>query len=167
MLQSPAFAPFLQNADHIDVKTIEGSVSLRQFLAGMIGYQPGWVTFLYGIRKVFVRLLGMRQQGMPRPLRLTPETVPMQAGQKLSFFTTQLAKEDEYWLGEVDDSHLRASLGVIVEPLSETQRRFHVVTIVHYHNWAGPVYFNIIRPFHHLVVGGMAKAGIGDHQPAE
>lgn len=167
MLQPSALAPFLRDADHIDVKTVEGNVSLRQFLASMIGYQPGWVTLLYGIRSVFVGLLGMRQEGMPRPVRLTPESVPMQIGQKLAFFTTQIAKEDEYWLGDVTDSHLKAALGVIVEPLSETRRRFHVVTIVHYNNWAGPVYFNVIRPFHHLVVGRMAKAGVGDHQPAE
>lgn len=31
----------------------------------------------------------------------------------------------------------------------------HVVTVVHYRNWKGPLYFNLIRPFHHLVLGGM------------
>jgi hypothetical protein len=39
------------------------------------------------------------------------------------------------------------------------KRRFHVVTIVHYNNLAGPVYFNVIRPFHHLVVKQMARRG--------
>ncbi|MGE6761631.1 DUF2867 domain-containing protein [Corallococcus interemptor] len=29
----------------------------------------------------------------------------------------------------------------------------------HYRNWAGPVYFNVIRPFHHLVVARMARHG--------
>jgi len=28
---------------------------------------------------------------------------------------------------------------------------------VHYRSWAGPVYFNTIRPFHHIVVGSMMK----------
>ncbi|WP_422698682.1 DUF2867 domain-containing protein [Desulfosarcina cetonica] len=28
-----------------------------------------------------------------------------------------------------------------------------------YRNWTGPVYFNLIRPFHHLVVREMMKAG--------
>jgi len=35
-----------------------------------------------------------------------------------------------------------------------------VVTVVRYHAWNGPVYFNMIRPFHHLVVGRMAAAGV-------
>jgi uncharacterized protein DUF2867 len=34
-----------------------------------------------------------------------------------------------------------------------------VVTNVHYHNWAGPVYLQVIRPFHHVVVTRMAQAG--------
>ncbi|MBC7815075.1 MAG: DUF2867 domain-containing protein, partial [Burkholderiales bacterium] len=58
------------------------------------------------------------------------------------------------------DSHLSAMLGVAVEPLSGDQKRFHVVTVVYYHNWAGPLYFNVIRPFHHLVVSSMARAGV-------
>lgn len=63
-------------------------------------------------------------------------------------------------VAEVIDDHLTAHLGVASEPLAGGMTRFHVLTIVHYHNWAGPVYFNVIRPFHHLVVGGMAQAGV-------
>ncbi|MCP5103876.1 MAG: DUF2867 domain-containing protein, partial [bacterium] len=36
----------------------------------------------------------------------------------------------------------------------------HVVTIVHYKHWTGPVYFNLIRPFHHLVIRRMMKAAL-------
>jgi hypothetical protein len=83
----------------------------------------------------------------------------MTSGQRASFFKVQMADDERYWFAEVNDAHLKAALGVVVEPLAGTQRRFHVVTVVHYHNWAGPVYFNVIRPFHHLVVGGMMRAG--------
>src|SRR2546425_5121666 len=37
-------------------------MSMREFIAAMMSYQPGWVTFLYRIRAVFVRFLGMRQE---------------------------------------------------------------------------------------------------------
>jgi hypothetical protein len=151
--------PFLEKADHVDVKTIESDVSLREFVAGAFAYQPNWVTFLYGVRAVVVRLLGMKQEGIPRALKLSPERVPFAPGQAMSFFTVADASEGEYWLASIDDQHLKAALGVTVEPLGNGRRRFHVLTIVHYHNWAGPVYFNLIRPFHHLVVSGMASAG--------
>jgi len=156
----PELVPFLVGANHIDVKTVTGSVDLRLFMSGMMSYQASWVTFLYGVRAVFVRFLGMHQESIPRFPRLQPEDIPMQVGRSLAFFKVRMAKEECYWIGEVEDTHLNGVLAVIVEPLQGEQKRFHVLTVVHYQNWAGPVYFNVIRPFHHLVVGSMARAGI-------
>lgn len=157
--QIPELETLLQGANHVDVKVVESERSLREFVAAMMGYQPGWVTFLYRVRAGFVRVLGMKQEGIPRGLRLSPAEVPMTAGEKLAFFTVHSAREDQFMVAQIQDQHLDAALGVVVEPLSGDQKRFHVLTVVHYNNWAGPVYFNVIRPFHHLVVGGMARAG--------
>jgi hypothetical protein len=163
----PELAVLLEHADHIDVKTVMGSVDLRTFLANMLSYQPGWMTTLFGVRAIFVRFLGMRQHGIPRRKYrryLTPENMPMQEGQSAVFFKVRMAKEEQYWIAEVKDKHLNAILGVVVEPQpGQPQRRFHVLTVVYYRNWAGPVYFNVIRPFHHLVVGSMAVAGVRKH----
>jgi hypothetical protein len=158
----PEVAPLLEHANHIDVKTVSGNVNLRTFLANMFSYQPDWITALYGVRAVFVHFLGIRQSGIPRGRQLTPEMIPMQAGMRIAFFKVCKAEEERYWMAEVKDTHLNAILGVVVEPLPGQQwRRFHVLTIVYYQNWAGPVYFNVIRPFHHLVVKSMAHAGVG------
>ena len=71
------------------------------------------------------------------------------------------AKENVYWVAETpEDKHLKAYFGVVVEKLSDSITRFHVFTTVRYIHWTGPVYFNLIRPFHHLVVSSMMKAGI-------
>ena len=159
-MRYPELAPFFRNPDHMDVKVVEGDVSLREFAASMIGYQPGWMTFLYHVRGVFVRFLGMKQDGVPKPMRVQPEDLPLTPGSAVAFFTTRASKEDTYWFGDVGDKHLNATLGVVVEPLANGLRRFHVITLVHYRHWTGPVYFNVIRPFHHLVVGQMARAGV-------
>jgi hypothetical protein len=151
--------PYLQQLDHIDIKTVTSTVSLRSFVAGMLGYQPGWVTALYVVRGMFVRLLGMRQAGVPRPQRMTAATLPMTPGQRAAFFTVRAAQDEHYWLADADDQHLWAALAVIAEPLSGNTQRYHVVTLVRYRNWAGPLYFTAIRPFHRLVVGSMARAG--------
>jgi len=158
--QVAALRPLFEGADHLDVKTVEGTVSLREFVAGMLSYAPGWIRLLYHIRGGFVRVLGLRQSGIPAAPRLRPAMVPMTPGGTASFFTVRMAQEDAYWVAGATDQHLDATLGVVVEPLGATQRRFHVITVVHYKNWAGPVYFNVIRPFHHLVVGAMARAGV-------
>ena len=62
-------------------------------------------------------------------------------------------------MASATDTHLTAYLGVVAEPIPP-DNRFHVITIVHYQRWTGPVYFNVIRPFHHLVVSKMVKAGV-------
>jgi hypothetical protein len=155
--------PLLEKANHVDVKTVESTVSMTEFIAGTLNYQPAWLSFLFAVRSVFVRALGIRHNGQPVPQSMQPEQVPLQAGQSASFFKVRLAQADSYWAAEAIDTHLSAILAVVVEPLDLQHKRFHVLTIVHYHKWTGPLYFNIIRPFHHVVVQQMAKAGANNH----
>lgn len=160
MQQVPEIAPLMEGADHIDIKTVEGHLTMREFIAGLFSYQPAWMTFLYHVRGWFVRLLGMRQVGVPQAGQMRPEDVPMSAGKPTAFFTVALAEEERYWFAGISESHLTAHLGVVVEPLADDRKRFHVVTVVHYNRWTGPIYFNVIRPFHHLVVYSMAKGAL-------
>ena len=159
----PGLPALLERANHVDVKTVESEASLREFLAGMFAYYPRWMKALYAVRWGFVRLLGMKQEGVPATVRLAPEDVPMTAGHKMAFFDVEMAAEEQYWFASAAEAHLTAYLGVVVEPLAgqNGRRRFHVLTIVHYNKWTGPVYFNVIRPFHHLVVRQMMLAGAG------
>ena len=150
----PMLGAQLRDADHIDVHSVPAHVPLRQFIAGMMSYEPDWMLFLYRIRKLFVALLGMRQDGVPRSPRWRPEDVPMEPGQPASFFTVRASDEDRLWVVDAEERHLRATLCVV-----RAAEGFSLVTIVHYRHWTGPIYFNVIRPFHHLVVAGMARAG--------
>ena len=162
----PNLATLAETADHIDIKTISGDVGLRQFIANMFSYTPGWMTFLYGVRWFFVRLLGMKQEGVPKGAIVQPEDISFVSGDPATFFTVHMAEEHKYWFAAAKESHLTAHLGVIMEPDSP-QNRFHVLTLVHYHNWTGRVYFNVIRPFHHIVVRQMMKAGVERPFPDE
>lgn len=156
---TPDLVSYAQNANHIDVKVFESDASLREFIAGMFSYYPAWIKFLYRVRWGFVRLLGMKQEGIPKDTRMKPEDVSFVAGDKVTFFTIYAAKEDDYWLAGATESHLTAYLGIIARPTHDNHNQFHVITIVKYHHWTGPVYFNVIRPFHHVVVGRMGQAG--------
>lgn len=157
----PRLRALVEGADHVDVKTVEGDLPLRRFLYGLLSWQPGWVRFLYRIRAVLVRLLGMRQKGVPSASEVRPEDISFTPGDRASFFTVVDAEEDRFLVAGVTESHLTAYLAVVTEP-----GRFHVVTIVKYHRWTGPVYFTVIRPFHHLVVLSMARAGVGGARPS-
>jgi hypothetical protein len=153
----PELQPYLLHANHIDVKTVKGEGTMREFLAGMFSYSPGWMNFLYHIRGWFVRLLGMKQESVPEFPELRPEDVCMTPGEKMAFFTVEVASE-QFWLAGIVDTHLTANLGVVKEEIKNGCFRFHVITIVHYLKWTGIVYFNVIRPFHHLVVAQMANS---------
>ncbi|MGD9043178.1 MAG: DUF2867 domain-containing protein [Desulfobacterales bacterium] len=158
----PDIAQLLKGSNYIDIKTIEGQTSLRHFIAAMLSYYPRWIIFLYHIRGVLVKLLGLYRHPAPEAIpQLTPEDVSFVKGEAVTFFTVRTAKEKFYWIGETpEDKHLSAYFCVAAEPLGDHRKRFHVATIVYYKHWTGPVYFNLIRPFHHLVVARMMRAGV-------
>ena len=164
----PEIAPLFEGADHIDVKTALGNTSLRQFIARMLSYYPWWVVCLFRIRGVLVRILGLYKHPRPDSLpQLDSQDISFVPGEAVTFFTVRWAKDEHYWIGETpEDKHLSAYFAVIVEPMGTNQKRFHVATIVRYKHWTGPVYFNIIRPFHHLVVGHMVRAGVAQRRSA-
>lgn len=153
---------YLQNADHFDEKVIEGEVDLRTFIANTFHYHPAWLQFLYHVRGVFVRFLGMKQAGIPQASLPDPQAVSFVPNSRYSFFTVEQAEENHYWFASASDKHLRAYLLIAVEPLGEKNNRFYVGTVVHYQHWTGILYFNVIRPFHHLVVQQMMQAGVKD-----
>jgi hypothetical protein len=151
----PEIAQLYEHTDYVDPKMIEGNMTLREFLAGFHGYQPAFVTFLYRVRWVFVRLLGMTQEGIPRAPELSPDDIPMTPGDKRGLFPVIAAEEERYWIAGEDDVHLNFKLAVAVEPLEGQRRRFHVVTFVYYNKFIGRIYFAFIAPFHHLIVRHM------------
>ncbi len=147
-------ADFMDGSDHIDVKTVDGTAALRDFVAGILSYQPGWMAVLWRIRVWLIAVLGQGQDPVPGKTSLTGKTLPVEPGNSAAFFTVAGSDGETYWVANIEDSHLDAMIAVVCEPLDDPHNltRFHVATIVQYRNWAGPIYFNIIRPFHHLVV---------------
>jgi hypothetical protein len=152
---------YFEGADFTDIKTIKSRNDLRTFIAAMLSYYPWWIVMLYRIRTLVVHLLGLVKHEKPEELpNLKPEQIPFIPGEEATFFIVRMAQENLYWFAETPpDKHLRAYFGVVAEPLANELKRYYIVTIVHYLHWTGPVYFNLIRPFHHLVVARMARAG--------
>ena len=152
----PALEELMRGADHVDAKTVESSRTMREFLAAMLSWMPWWVRWLYGIRGVVARLFGLEQPESEKK-GLTPEEVPLRVGEKAAIFTVTGAEDGKWWASEASDKHLAAWVVVAVEPLAAERKLFHVLTVVKYRHWTGPVYFNLIRPFHHLIVHCMAR----------
>jgi len=158
--QFKEWQPYFEGADVTDIKTVESRNDLRTFIAAMLSYYPWWIVMLYRVRALVVHVLGLIKHEAPEELPdLKPGQIPFAPGEAASFFTVRMAREDLYWIAETPpDKHLRAYFGIVAEPVANGINRYYIVTIVHYLHWTGPVYFNLIRPFHHLVVARMARA---------
>jgi hypothetical protein len=162
LLKFSELEKYFKTADFTDVKVFDGETTLRKFIASMLSYYPWWIVLLYRIRKLLVGVLGLVKHEEPKELpNLQPDDISFTPGDNITFFIVRCAKEGKYWISETpDDKHLRAYFGVINEPVSKSINRFYVITSVYYKHWTGPVYFNLIRPFHHLVVSRMAHYGL-------
>ena len=152
-------APFLDGADYVEFKEIESENSLREFVAGVFGWSPGWVKFLFGARYLLARALRLETARVPRRPPLRPEDVGFEPGDPVGLFRVQSGDPERYLVVGADDSHLSGYLTVVASPVAGARKRFQVGTIVHFHNRVGPAYFALVRPFHHLVIRGMLKAG--------
>lgn len=146
-------------ADHVDIKTVYGKVTLNAFLVGMLHHRPRWLRLLFHVRGVLARCMGLRHDAEGGE-DLSLPTVSMTPGEGVRFFTVVEAREDRHWVAMAEDRHLAAWLVVTVTPLSRGGNRFDVATVVVYRHWTGPLYFNLIRPMHHLIVARAAKAGV-------
>jgi hypothetical protein len=158
----PELEKFFENADFTDVKVFEGDRTLRNFIASMLSFYPWWMVLLYRMRKLLVTVLGLVRHEAPEELPLLqPGDVSFTPGEFVTFFAVRCAQEDVYWISETpEDRHLRAYFGVVKESVNPSGNRFFVITTVYYKHWTGLVYFNLIRPFHHLVVYRMARSGL-------
>ena len=162
MLRHTELDLYFQNADYVDIKSIDGNTDLRRFISGMLSYYPWWVLFLFRVREILVKVFGLARHEKPAaPPSIKPEALSFKSGENASFFIVNRARENRYWVSETPpDKHLKAYFGVVAEPINPGLTRFQVFTTVKFIHWTGPVYFNLIRPFHHLVVWRMMKAGI-------
>ncbi|SNS21315.1 Protein of unknown function [Humidesulfovibrio mexicanus] len=153
----PEINTVLEGADYLDIKHVDSTKPMREFLASVLSYMPGWMVALYKVRAVFVRLLGLKQGGYPGAEKIDPEDIIFSPGKMGSFFTVKAGEEDRYWIAGATEKHLSGDLVIAVEPLPDGVKRYHMASVVQYRHWTGRVYFNIIRPFHHVVAWAMMR----------
>ena len=139
----PNLREVLKKRDHFDIKSIACNKTLNQFNEQLLTYHPAWVKFLYRVREILLKFLKIPYAKNFEPVYKTVDSI-----------------DDFFWLGVISDSHLTAHLGVLKKKNSGVSATFYVFSIVHYHGQAGKFYFNLIRPFHHLVVHLMMNAAI-------
>lgn len=100
---------------------------------------PGWVDVLMKLRNRIVGVFGLKtDRNTPKP-----ET----------FFPVIENREDEIVMGE-DDKHLNFRASILKDSSEES---ISLITVVHYNNVWGKVYFFPVKPFHKIIMQALLK----------
>jgi hypothetical protein len=102
-------------------------------------------------------VLRLETTGIPETRKLRSETVSFTPGEKDAFFTVVRGEEDRYLLLKISDNHLDGYLAFFTD--NERPATFKVVTLIQFLRPAGRFYYNLIRPFHHVILLSMCRAG--------
>lgn len=130
------------SVDYVDTYAIsvKTSLSAEEVSRELMSHaMPCWVRFLYRVRNLFVRVLGL-------------EAVNRNEGAE-SVFTLIAQNEHEVIMGK-DDTHLNFRGAILLDRESDT---LSFITLVHFNNWRGRLYFLPVKPFHKLIVKSLLK----------
>ena len=161
----PELTDLLPTADVVDVKSVTGTVSLREFVAGALSSGPRWTESVWAVRALLAKALRLEMTGIPARTHLRPEDISFTPGDPLGFFEVVRGEEDHYLLLKVTDNHLTGHLAIVMDNASPTHA-IKVVTLVHYRRTAGRFYFEVIRPFHHIAIYAMCRKGLRNSGPS-
>lgn len=143
---------YLAEADHLDEKAVWSEAGLRDFVAAVFSYRPAWMRLLWRIRGRVARWLGIPHDESNHT-GLDAAHLPTSPGETALFLTVLGSDGERYWAAVCQERHLDFAVCVWSEASEDAEgQRFRLLTAVRYNNRIGRLYFNLIRPFHHLVV---------------
>ncbi len=116
---------------------------------------PAWVKMLFGLRNFLVRFVGLKG-AEDNNLEAFEECIRTGVSYGLASIPTKNEQETVLLL---TDKHLNAYLSVRIEKNGEHNKVF-AITLVHYHNTLGRVYFFFVRPFHGVIMRCMLKRSV-------
>jgi hypothetical protein len=123
-------------ADYVDafgcVVSNSKSIEPEKILFDMQNNQPTWIRFLFRLRDIVVKPLGLK------------------AGNK-TLIKVPIKNENEI-VFQLIDKHLTAELSIYSNLIEEDKLKIVCATLVHYHNKLGMIYFFVIKPFHKIIV---------------
>ena len=118
---------------------------------------PQWINALFKLRNFLVKFVGLKSAEKDNVKELEK---CIRTGEAYDFVSVPAKSGNETVL-LLSDSHLKAYLSVHVESGNE-HKTISAITLVHYKNLLGRIYFFIIRPFHGLIVKSLLKRALNN-----
>jgi hypothetical protein len=124
--------------DYQDIYQVEKTTDKRaEEISREIMQLPDWVKALLKLRNLAVGAFGLK----------TDKNTTKPA----TFFTPIENRADEIVMGEAD-RHLDFRASII-----KTENKIALITLVHYNNVWGKVYFFLVKPFHKIIMKTLLK----------
>jgi hypothetical protein len=121
---------------------------------------PVWVRFLFRFRDALVKPFGLKGGDVNNKQTfeyLFKEMV--RTGGNYNMMSVSAKSGNETVL-KLSDKHLTTELSCHIEDLPDRQMKISIITLVHYHNALGKIYFTFIKPFHIIIVKTIMKRSI-------
>ncbi|MDR2131682.1 MAG: DUF2867 domain-containing protein [Odoribacteraceae bacterium] len=119
---------------------------------------PKWVQRLFQLRDCIVKPFGLKTSADEKDFRHQFEEIVRNGGRFQ--LMNVLAKSANEIIVQLADTHLTAEMSVHTETSNANQLKINFITIVHFHNVWGKVYFFFVRPFHKMIVKTALKRSI-------
>ena len=116
---------------------------------------PRWFVSLMVLRNLLVSAFGLKTGLGGAPLEPARE-VRFELGARDCYFTLIDRTDEELVMGE-GDKHLDFRVSTKKKYSPEGVTVFELTTVVWYNNWLGPIYFNVVKPFHRLLIRRMVE----------
>lgn len=143
-------------ADYSDVFTCETTSdtlpTANDIVISFFADMPGWVNVLFKLRNFLVRFVGLKGgNGDNSQLENC-----IRSGGKYGFVSVP-DKSDHETVLLLEDKHLNAYLSVHITNTAANVWDVSLITVVHFNNKLGNIYFAVIKPFHKIVVKSILK----------
>ena len=126
--------------DYLDIYEIEKDTDKSaEEVSKEIMRLPKWVDSLFKLRNALVRVFGLK--------------VDKQNEGEETFFTLIKKNDNEIIMGE-DDKHLNFRASIMVD---KSRNTISLITLVHFNNLWGKIYFLPVKPFHKIIMKSLLK----------
>ncbi|MDR2125701.1 MAG: DUF2867 domain-containing protein [Prevotellaceae bacterium] len=119
---------------------------------------PKWIKMLFKLRDRLVKPFGLKTSADEKDFKHKFEKAVRNGGRFQ--LMNVLAKSANEIVVQLADTHLTAEMSVHTEKSNGNQLKITFITIVHFHNVLGKVYFFFVRPFHKIIVKTALKRSI-------
>lgn len=120
---------------------------------------PAWVRRLFSLRDILVKPFGLKGADDNYSTFQQKFTEMVRTGGSYQVMSLSAKSENETVM-QLTDKHLTTELSCHTENAVENKLKISIITIVHYHNALGKIYFAVIKPFHIIIVKAIMKRSI-------